>query len=86
MGRRPPLDLSLYLVTDTAMCHHFGLAATVSAAVGAGVSVVQLRDADATDDDWRGKISSRSFRYSMRSSSTSSPMSKYWATVSRISV
>jgi thiamine-phosphate pyrophosphorylase len=52
MGRRPPLDLSLYLVTDTAMCHHFGLAATVSAAVDAGVSVVQLRDADATDDEF----------------------------------
>jgi thiamine-phosphate pyrophosphorylase len=33
------------------MCHQFGLAATVSTAVGAGVSVVQLRDADATDDE-----------------------------------
>jgi thiamine-phosphate pyrophosphorylase len=51
MGPRPPLDLSLYLVTDTVMCHGPGVAATVSAAVGAGVSVVQLRDVDATDDD-----------------------------------
>ena len=48
---RPPLDLSLYLVTDPAMCDRFGLAATVSAAVGAGVTVVQLRDAGATDDE-----------------------------------
>jgi thiamine-phosphate pyrophosphorylase len=51
MGRRPSLDLSLYLVTDSAMCHQFGLAATVSAAVGAGVSVVQLRDVNASDDE-----------------------------------
>ena len=49
--RRPPLDLSLYLVTDTAMCGQFGVAATVSAAVGAGVTVVQLRDQGATDDE-----------------------------------
>ena|SRR5450631_1836567 len=54
MGRRPPLDLSLYLVTDTLMCHQFGLAATVSAAVGAGVSVVQLRDVDASDEELVG--------------------------------
>jgi thiamine-phosphate pyrophosphorylase len=51
MGRRPSLDLSLYLVTDTVMCHQFGLAATVSAAIGAGVTVVQIRDVDATDDE-----------------------------------
>lgn len=50
MGR-PPLDLSLYLVTDTALCGQFGVAATVSAAVGAGVTVVQLRDDHATDDE-----------------------------------
>lgn len=48
---RPPLDLSLYLVTDTAMCGSLGVAATVSAAVGAGVSLVQLRDDEATDDE-----------------------------------
>jgi thiamine-phosphate pyrophosphorylase len=50
MGR-PPLDLSLYLVTDTAMCGELGVAATVSAAVGAGVTLVQLRDLDATEDE-----------------------------------
>ena len=49
--RRPPLDLSIYLVTDTVMCGQFGVAATVSAAVGAGVTVVQVRDQDATDDE-----------------------------------
>jgi thiamine-phosphate pyrophosphorylase len=48
-GRR--LDLSLYLVTDTALCGHLGVPATVSAAVAAGVTVVQLRDPDATDDE-----------------------------------
>jgi len=51
MGRRPTLDLSLYLVTDPAMCDELGLVATVSAAVGAGVSMVQLRDYRATDDE-----------------------------------
>jgi thiamine-phosphate pyrophosphorylase len=51
MARRPRLDLSLYLVTDTAMCDGLGVAATVSAAVAAGVSVVQLRDVSATDDE-----------------------------------
>jgi thiamine-phosphate pyrophosphorylase len=50
MGR-PLLDLSLYLVTDTALCGQFGVVATVSAAVGAGVTVVQLRDEHATDDE-----------------------------------
>jgi thiamine-phosphate pyrophosphorylase len=48
---RPPLDLSVYLVTDTAMCGQLGVAATVSAAVGAGVSLVQLRDDTAADDE-----------------------------------
>ena len=48
---RPPLDLSIYLVTDTALCGEFGVAATVSAAVSAGVGVVQLRDEGATDDE-----------------------------------
>jgi thiamine-phosphate pyrophosphorylase len=50
MGRTP-LDLSIYLVTDTAMCAQFGVVATVSAAVGAGATAVQLRDTDATDDE-----------------------------------
>jgi len=48
---RTPLDLSLYLVTDTALCGQFGVVATVSAAVSTGVSIVQLRDEDATDDE-----------------------------------
>jgi len=48
---RPAPDLSLYLVTDTLMCGRLGVAATVSAAVVAGVTVVQLRDEGATDDE-----------------------------------
>ncbi|MET0967021.1 MAG: thiamine phosphate synthase [Nakamurella sp.] len=47
-----PVDLSLYLVTDTALCGDFGVPATVKAAVDAGVTVVQLRDTTATDDDF----------------------------------
>lgn len=49
--RRPPLDLSLYLVTDTALCGAAGVAATVRSAVAAGVTVVQLRDHAATDGE-----------------------------------
>jgi thiamine-phosphate pyrophosphorylase len=45
-------DLSLYLVTDTALCGEFGVAATVAAAVAAGVSAVQLRDPEASDEDF----------------------------------
>jgi thiamine-phosphate pyrophosphorylase len=45
------LDLSLYLVTDTALCGEFGVPATVLAAVQAGVTVVQLRDPLASDDE-----------------------------------
>jgi thiamine-phosphate pyrophosphorylase len=48
---RPQLDLSLYLITDTSLCGEFGVVATVAAAVRAGVTVVQLRDPDATDDE-----------------------------------
>lgn len=44
-----PLDLSLYLVTDAALCQHYGLENTVSEAVRGGVSVVQLRDKQASD-------------------------------------
>ena len=36
------------------MCRELGLAATVSVAVGAGVSVVQLRDDESTDDELVG--------------------------------
>ncbi len=46
---RPPLDLSLYLVTDTAMCARLGVPTTVAAAVAAGVTLVQLRDPAASD-------------------------------------
>ena len=48
-GARRPLDLSLYLVTDTGQCGAVGVPATVAAAAAAGVTVVQLRDPDATD-------------------------------------
>ena len=42
-------DLSVYLVTDTRLCGAFGVADTVAAAIAAGVTMVQLRDPDATD-------------------------------------
>jgi len=48
---RPPLDLSLYLVTDIRLCGVFGVPATVAAAVDAGVTMVQLRDPGGSDDD-----------------------------------
>ncbi|WP_447956899.1 thiamine phosphate synthase [Vreelandella sp. EE7] len=43
------LDLSLYLVTDAALCSAYGLEKTVEAAVAGGVTVVQLRDKHASD-------------------------------------
>lgn len=49
---RPPLDLSLYLVTDAAQCAGLGVVETVRRAVAAGVTVVQLRDRDATDEEF----------------------------------
>lgn len=42
-------DLSLYLITDPAMCAERGLVETVTAAVRGGVTMVQLRDKYATD-------------------------------------
>ena len=48
--RRLP-DLRLMLVTDAAMTARRGLLATVRAAVAGGVTIVQLRDKDASDDD-----------------------------------
>lgn len=42
-------DLSLYLVTDSALCADYGLVETVAAAVRGGVTVVQLRDKHASD-------------------------------------
>ena len=50
---RPPLDLSVYLVTDTALCGGpDGVVTTVRDAVAAGVTVVQLRDPDASEADF----------------------------------
>jgi thiamine-phosphate pyrophosphorylase len=49
---RAPLDLSLYLITDTRLCTHKGILETVREAVDAGVSVVQLRDPDASDAEF----------------------------------
>ncbi|APX10291.1 thiamine phosphate synthase [Tateyamaria omphalii] len=46
-----PKSLSLYLVTDRALCAHHGLIETVTAAVRGGVSFVQLRDKTATTAD-----------------------------------
>jgi thiamine-phosphate pyrophosphorylase len=46
---RTRLDLSLYLVTDPALCADQGLEETVTAAVRGGVTVVQLRDKQAGD-------------------------------------
>lgn len=45
-----PLDLSLYLVTDAALCRDYGLEETVEAAVNGGVTIVQLRDKHASDE------------------------------------
>ncbi|MFP3342659.1 thiamine phosphate synthase [Halomonas sp. SIMBA_159] len=43
-------DLSLYLVTDAALCAKAGLEATVEAAVKGGVTMVQLRDKHASNE------------------------------------
>lgn len=48
---RPPLDLSVYLVTDTGQCGELGVPETVRRAVAGGVTAVQLRDPDAGDDE-----------------------------------
>lgn len=44
-------DLSLYLVTDAALCGDRGVVETVRQAVDGGVRIVQLRDKEASDDD-----------------------------------
>ncbi|QQR99472.1 MAG: thiamine phosphate synthase [Austwickia sp.] len=49
---RPRLDLSVYLVTDTAQCGDLGVPETVRRAVSAGVTLVQLRDPDCSDDEF----------------------------------
>ncbi len=45
------VDLSLYLVTDPRLCARHGLVETVVAAVRGGVTLVQLRDKHASDDE-----------------------------------
>ncbi len=45
------LDLSLYLVTDPRLCASYGLVETVVAAVRGGVTIVQLRDKQASDGE-----------------------------------
>ncbi len=45
---RPPLDLDLYLVTDTALCGDRGVVETVRQALPGGVSAVQVREPRAT--------------------------------------
>lgn len=53
-----PIDLTLYLVTDTRLCGATGsngadgVAATVRAAVAGGVTAVQVRDPDAADEEF----------------------------------
>ena len=48
MTARHTLDLSLYLVTDTALCGERGVAATVEAAVRGGATTVQVRAKDSS--------------------------------------
>ncbi|WP_462418984.1 thiamine phosphate synthase [Kytococcus sp. Marseille-QA3725] len=47
---RPALDLTLYLVTDTARCGERGVPAVVREAVAGGVTCVQLRDKELDDE------------------------------------
>ncbi len=47
---RTPLDLSVYLVTDTALCADVGVPTTVREAVAAGATAVQLRDPACSDE------------------------------------
>jgi thiamine-phosphate pyrophosphorylase len=49
---RGPVDLTLYLVTDSTLCGSVGVAATVEAALAGGVTVVQVRDPAAPDDEF----------------------------------
>lgn len=45
-------DLRLYLVTDTRLCGEVGVPETVSRAIDGGVTLVQVRDPDAGDDQF----------------------------------
>ncbi|MFK4728919.1 bifunctional hydroxymethylpyrimidine kinase/phosphomethylpyrimidine kinase [Agromyces mediolanus] len=56
MSARPALDLSLYLVTDAALCGERGVAATVESAVTGGATIVQLRDKHASDEELLGLL------------------------------
>lgn len=59
------VDLRLYLVTDSAMLQRgHGLDATLRAAVAGGVTVVQLRDPDASDAEFvaLGRIAAGALR------------------------
>ncbi len=49
---KPSFDLSLYLVAGPADCANGNLALTVMQAVAGGVTLVQLRDKTATDDEF----------------------------------
>ncbi|WP_228489225.1 thiamine phosphate synthase [Raineyella fluvialis] len=49
---RPRPDYRLYLVTDPVMTASYGLVRTVREAVDGGVTLVQLRDTDADDDEF----------------------------------
>lgn len=51
---RPVVDYSLYLVTDPDQCAKRGVLETVVAAVRGGVSLVQLRDKNASDEELIG--------------------------------
>ena len=49
---KPTADLSLYLVAGPADCANGDLVATVREAVAGGVTIVQLRDKTASDDEF----------------------------------
>ncbi|GAB3303944.1 thiamine phosphate synthase [Epidermidibacterium keratini] len=51
-GSSRPCDLSLYLVTDTGLCGQYGVPRTVADAIAGGVSLVQVRDPNASDAEF----------------------------------
>lgn len=50
--RLDSLVLQLYLVTDARLCGELGVVETVRRAVAGGVTTVQLRDSELSDDDF----------------------------------
>lgn len=52
MKRGCDLDPSIYLITDTAQCGSVGVIETVRQAIAAGATLIQVRDPDASDDDF----------------------------------